>query len=99
MPAVATLTVIADRVFVKLKTKSTQTQIGLEPLWLRVSQASYRYGLSRTRLFALIGEGVLESRYLVNKNKAKGVRLVSDASLKRYVESFDSEGNRKAALT
>jgi hypothetical protein len=69
-------------------------KLELEPRYLRVSQASYCYGISRTRLFALIAEGKVKSRYLVQPGNSRGIRLIEEKSLREYVESFDSEGRR-----
>jgi len=72
----------------------TATELELEPRYLRISQASYVSGISRTRLFALIAEGEIKSRYLVQPGNKRGIRLVDAQSLERYIESFDSEGRR-----
>jgi hypothetical protein len=69
-------------------------KLELEPVYLRISQASYVYGISRTRLFALIAEGKIKSRYLIQPGNSRGIRLLEEKSLRQYVESFDSEGRR-----
>src|SRR6516162_5570116 len=47
----------------------------LAPQYLRASQASYVYGLSPTRIFALLTEGKIKSRYLVQPGNKRGIRL------------------------
>jgi len=66
----------------------------LEPCYLRISQASYYFGVSRSRLFSLIAEGVIRSRLILQAGRIRGVRLIDVRSLRDYVESWDSEGKR-----
>ena len=63
----------------------------LKPVWLRVSDAAFRFGISRTRLFQLIAEGAIESRYLIQPGKKRGIRLIREASLKAYVEGVSDQ--------
>jgi len=50
------------------------------------------YGLSRTRLFALIAEDKIKSKYVIQPGKKRGIRLILEESLRNYIESFsDSE--------
>jgi hypothetical protein len=58
------------------------------PNYLRIAEASYRFGLSRTHLFALIARGEIKSIHLKRPEASRGIRLIETESLKEYVESF-----------
>ena len=63
-----------------------------QSVYLRISDASLMYGLSRTRLFALIAEDKIKSKYVIQPGKKRGIRLILEESLRNYIESFsDSE--------
>jgi hypothetical protein len=46
------------------------------------------YGLSRTRLFALMAQDKIKSKYVIQPGKKRGIRLILDQSLRDYLESF-----------
>ena len=60
------------------------------PFYLRVPMAAHRTGLSRTRLFALIAEGKVKSKYITKPGNKRGFRLIETASLLDYINSFGS---------
>ena len=76
----------------KLSSTFRVDPVELKPVYFRISQASYVYGISRTRLFALIAEGKIKSRYLVQPDNSRGIRLIEEKSLRNYIESFNEEG-------
>jgi hypothetical protein len=59
-----------------------------QPVYLRVAMASHKYGLSRTRLFQLLAEGTLKSRYVTRPGTKRGIRLIDASSLEAYINSF-----------
>jgi hypothetical protein len=60
------------------------------PFYLRVQMAAHRTGLSRTRLFQLIAEGKINSKYITKTGNKRGFRLIETASLLDYINSFGS---------
>lgn len=62
-----------------------------QPVYLRVALASYKYGLSRTRLFELIALGTLKSKYIIRPGTARGIRLIDAKSLEAYINSFSEK--------
>jgi hypothetical protein len=62
-----------------------------EPVYVKVSTAAFMFGLSRTRLFKLLAEGKIKTRYVVQPGNNRGIRLVELASLRAYIESFPAE--------
>ena len=67
-------------------------------IYLRMTAASLKYGISRTRLFALIANGTLKSKLTIQPNAKRGVRLISAQSLEAYINSFGPEGKEETAL-
>jgi hypothetical protein len=65
-----------------------------EPEWLRVPAAAARFGLSRTHLFMRIGDGTLESKHIKQPGRARGIRIISVDSIRRYLATFSSEVSR-----
>ena len=59
-----------------------------QPVYIRVTDASLMYGLSRTRLFALMAQDKIKSKYVIQPGKKRGIRLILDQSLRDYLESF-----------
>lgn len=60
-----------------VSTRTQSSTIGLKPIWLRVRDASYVSGLSRSHLFRLIASGDIESI------KVGRARLVSVEAIKK----------------
>jgi hypothetical protein len=68
-----------------------QTVARAQPLdaeWLKVNDINRVFGLSRPRIFKAIALGQLDSVHLRETGKTKGIRLVSVASIRAYIESF-----------
>jgi hypothetical protein len=60
----------------------------LEAEWIRINDVNRLFGLSRPRVFKAIALGQLDSVHLRDTGKQKGIRLVSVASIRAYIESF-----------
>jgi hypothetical protein len=70
-------------------TAAEPVQPGAE--WLRINDVRAVFGLARTTVYNLIDEGKVKSVCLCREGASKGVRLVSVASLRAYIESFATE--------
>jgi predicted DNA-binding transcriptional regulator AlpA len=63
--------------------------VTLNPRWLRIPSAVKYSGLSRSRLYELLGRGRIKSICLKSQNKAfRGVRLVDRESVDLFMESL-----------
>jgi hypothetical protein len=63
--------------------------VTLNPRWLRIPSAVKYSGLSRSRLYELLGQGRIKSICLKSHNKAlRGVRLVNRESVDLFMESL-----------
>ena len=60
----------------------------LNPEYLRISRIPQIYGLSRSHVWLRIADETLESIHVKAPNAKRGVRLVSVASLKKYLATF-----------
>jgi hypothetical protein len=61
----------------------------INPRWLRIPVAIRYTGISRTRLFKLVAEGVIKSACLKEHRGAKrGLRLIDRFSLDLYLETL-----------
>jgi hypothetical protein len=66
---------------------SAQTdQKYFRPEWIRVEDAVRRFGLSRSRLYQLIGQKRIKSFSLRERNQIKGTRLLNYDSLCEFFE-------------
>jgi helix-turn-helix protein len=65
---------------------SPPVQTLLRPEWIRVDAAIQIFGLSRTKLYELIADRRMKSFCLRDRNKIKGVRLISFDSLNEFLE-------------
>jgi hypothetical protein len=73
----------------------TQTTSHCEPLqpeWLRLPDAIRFSGIGRSRLYQLIDGGKIRSVCLRDRQKVRGIRLVSAKSLSDYISSFEGDG-------
>lgn len=61
------------------------------PEYIRPADARL-FGLSRSMLYQLMAEGLVESVLVRRPGRARGMRLVRVASLRAYIESHRSEG-------
>jgi hypothetical protein len=81
---------------VSLPTRVTAAQVlqtvarsqPLDAEWVKVNDVSRIFGISRPRIFRAIALGQLDSVHLRDTGKTKGIRLVSVASVRAYIESF-----------
>ena len=65
--------------------------------WLRVPEATRRFGMSRSLLYEIIGEGAVESVALTRPGNRRGIRLISAQSLRDYVEGFREQPEQNPA--
>jgi hypothetical protein len=56
---------------------------------MRIHTAAQRTGLSRTRLFQLIAQGKIKSKYLTVPGNKRGFRLIETQSLLDYINKFE----------
>jgi hypothetical protein len=66
-----------------------------KPEWIRIDEAVRRFGLSRSRLYQLIGERRIKSFCLRERNQIKGTRLISFDSLCEFFEKEAEAGGAK----
>ncbi len=59
--------------------------------WLRVSEEKRRFGISKPKLYLLIGEGKVRSAALKGPKQVRGTRLVSAASLRAHIDAMADE--------
>lgn len=64
----------------------TSDEKRFKPEWIRIDEAVRRFGLSRSRLYQLIGERRIKSFCLRERNQIKGTRLLSFDSLCEFFE-------------
>jgi hypothetical protein len=76
---------------------SPPIQTVLCPEWIRIELAIKLFGLSRTKLYELIAERKIKSFCLRERNKIKGIRLISFDSLREFLEKEASEQLNNAA--
>jgi hypothetical protein len=63
--------------------------VTLNPRWLRIPSAVKYSGLSRSRLYELLAQGLIKSLCLKSHNKAlRGVRLIDKESIDLFMESL-----------
>jgi hypothetical protein len=74
---------------------SPATNIGLKPAaefrteWYRVNACIQAFGLSRPALFRLIALDKIRSVHIKQPGATKGIRLISAASMREYIASFE----------
>jgi hypothetical protein len=56
---------------------------------MRIHVAAHRTGLSRTRLFQLIAQNEIKSKYITVPGNKRGFRLIETQSLLDYINSFE----------
>jgi hypothetical protein len=67
------------------------------PEWLRIDAAVRLFGLSRTKLYELIADRKIKSFCLRERNKIKGIRLISFDSLSEFLENEAREQQKISA--
>jgi excisionase family DNA binding protein len=73
-----------DRAEILADNPPIQTQ--LRPEWLRVDVAAKLFGISRSKLYEFIADRRIKSFCLRERNKLKGIRLISFDSLNEFLE-------------
>jgi predicted DNA-binding transcriptional regulator AlpA len=58
----------------------------IRPEWLRVDAAVKLFGISRSKLYELISDRRIKSFCLRERNKIKGIRLISFDSVQEFLE-------------
>lgn len=58
-----------------------------KPEWIRIPEAVRLFGISRTKLYALIKEGKFTSVSLRERGQTRGTRLINYQSLCEYIQS------------
>jgi len=58
------------------------------PHWLKIPASVHYSSLSRSKIYELIDEGEIRSVCLRDKDKVRGIRLVSRPSLDSYLSKF-----------
>jgi len=66
---------------------SPPVQTQLRPEWLRIDAAVKLFGISRSKLYELIADRKVKSFCLRERNKIKGIRLISFDSLSEFLEN------------
>ena len=61
------------------------------PEWLRIPDAVRIFGISRTKLYELIGNRKIKSVSLRERGQVRGVRLLSYDGLLEYLERLAEE--------
>ena len=65
---------------------SPPVDIRQRPEWLRVDAAVNLFGISRSKIYELIADRRIKSFCLRERNKVKGIRLISFDSLREFLE-------------
>ncbi len=60
------------------------------PDWLRLPEATRRYGVSRSSWYELIANGRVKTVVLKKKGNIRGIRLLSRVSIDALMESLQS---------
>ncbi len=66
---------------------SPPIQTHLRPEWLRVDAAVKLFGISRSKIYELIAARRIKSFCLRERNKIKGIRLISYDSIRAFLEN------------
>ena len=62
----------------------------IEPHWLKIPASVVYSSLSRSKIYEAIATGEVRSVCLRDKNKTRGVRLISRPSLDAYLSKFEN---------
>lgn len=78
--------------FVIMKTNQTTKVVTTAPVeWLTIKEAVRLFGLGRSSIYTLIGDGRIRSVALRLRGNVRGKRLISAESLRLFLES-EGEG-------
>lgn len=76
---------LSSRAEILADSPAIQTQ--LRPEWVRIDAAVKLVGISRSKLYELIADRKIKSFCLRERNKLKGIRLISFDSLIEFLEN------------
>lgn len=70
----------------------THKQTSIDPEWIRVPEATRRYGIGRSSLFTLIRNKRIASKVLKTRpHNVSGLRLISTESLRSLIQESSDE--------
>jgi excisionase family DNA binding protein len=72
--------------------RELNTSNAVQPIWLRVPQAVQLTGLSRSKVYELLGAGAIRSASLRDPGQRHAVRLIDRADLLAFIESRATGG-------
>ena len=72
--------------------RELNTSNAVQPIWLRVPQAVQLTGLSRSKVYELLGAGAIRSASLRYPGQRHAVRLIDRADLLAFIESRATGG-------
>jgi hypothetical protein len=67
------------------------------PEWIRLAEATRRFGISRSKFYELIADRKIKSFCLRERNKIKGIRLISYDSICEFLEK-EAEAQQGATI-
>ena len=73
--------------YAEILADSPPIQTHLRPEWLRVEAAVKLFGISRSKIYELIAARRIKSFCLRERNKVKGIRLISYDSLSEFLKN------------
>ena len=73
--------------YAEILADSPPIQTHFRPEWLRVEAAVQLFGISRSKIYELIADRRIKSFCLRERNKLKGIRLISFDSLSEFLEN------------
>ena len=71
---------------------------GIAPEFVRVADAVQLFGVGKSTLADWISRGFIKSHLVRRQGNKSGMRLISTASLRAFIESHDSQAERIAAI-
>jgi hypothetical protein len=74
--------------------KRTDSLVNTRPEWLRIPEAIRLFGVGRSKLYELIGDGSIRSTCLRKRGAVRGIRLISFDSLASHVENEATGGGQ-----
>ena len=72
--------------------RELNTSNAVQPIWLRVPKAVQLTGLSRSKVYELLGAGAIRSASLRDPGQRHAVRLIDRADLLAFIESSATGG-------
>jgi hypothetical protein len=78
--------ILADSLPVQKDPKWIQINAAMHPEWIRIAEAVRLFSISRSKLYELIAAGKIKSFCLRERNKVKGIRLISFDSMSAFLD-------------